>query len=157
MGGAVFPHCCLSWDQTMVEVRKKMVTSFKRSQACSATLSAADPGAGHRRPTPKPETPGHSQASLGQSLVKSLLLSPESWCTQGFVCALQEFVSPVLCKYWWFYGGINGDFLQEGLCHIQVCCTQRPHPCGRTLLTHTSAGDTWTQVWLRLYGVSGSW
>ena len=128
-----------------------MVTSFKRSQACSATLSAADPAAGHRRPTTKPETPGHSQANLGQSLVKSLLLSPESWCTQGFVCALQEFVSPVLCKYWWFYGGINGDFLQEGLCHIQVCCTQRPHPCGRTLLTHTSAGDIQT-----LKGRSGS-
>ena len=50
MGGAVFPHCCLSWDQTMVEVRKKMVTSFKRSQACSATLSAADPGAGTADP-----------------------------------------------------------------------------------------------------------
>ena len=26
----------------------------------------------------------------------SLLLSPGSWCTQGFVCALQESVSPVL-------------------------------------------------------------
>ena len=37
-----------------------------------------------------PETPGHSLASLGQSLVGSLLLSPGSWCTQGFVCALQH-------------------------------------------------------------------
>ena len=40
----------------------------------------------------------NSQVSLGQSLVGSLLLSPESWCTQGLVCALQESVSPVLCK-----------------------------------------------------------
>ena len=42
--------------------------------------------------------PGHSQASLGQCLVGSLLLFPWSWCTQSFVCALQESVSPVLCK-----------------------------------------------------------
>ena len=57
---------------------------------------------------PPPETPGPSQASLGQSLVGSLLLSLGSWCTQGFVCALQESVSPVLCKFWWLYGGVNG-------------------------------------------------
>ena len=31
----------------------------------------------------------------------SLLLSPRSWCTQGFVCAIQVSVSPVLCKFWW--------------------------------------------------------
>ena len=37
-----------------------------------------------------PETPGHSLASLGQSLEGSLLLSPGSWCTQGFVCALKH-------------------------------------------------------------------
>ena len=43
-----------------------------------------------------PESSGHSQASLGQSLVGSLPLSPGSWCAQGFVCALQESVSPVL-------------------------------------------------------------
>ena len=29
----------------------------------------------------------------------SLLLSPGSWCAQGFVCALQESVSPVLYKF----------------------------------------------------------
>ena len=72
---------------------KIMVTSFKRSHARTATLNGPDPAAGHRRPTPPPETPGHLQASLGQSLVGSLLLSPGSWCTQGFVCALQESVS----------------------------------------------------------------
>ena len=33
--------------------------------------------------------------SLGQSLVGSLLLSPGSWCTQDFVCTLQESVSLV--------------------------------------------------------------
>ena len=67
-----------------------MVTSFIRSHAGTTTISAPDPTTGHHQPTPPPETPGHSQASLGQSLVESLLLSPGSWCTQGFVCALQE-------------------------------------------------------------------
>ena len=35
--------------------------------------------------TPPWETPEYSWASLGQSLVGLLLLSPGSWCTQGFV------------------------------------------------------------------------
>ena len=100
---------------------------------------------------PPLETPGHTQASLGQSLVGSLLLPPGSWCTQGFVCALQESVLPVLCKFWWLYRGVKGDLLQEGLCHTQVCCTQSPCPCGSLLLTHTSTGDTQT-----LKGRSGS-
>ena len=108
-------------------------------------------GAGHRWPMPLPETPGHSWASLGQSLVGSLLLSPGSWCTQDFVCALQEFVSPVLCKFWWLYGGVNGALLHEGLCHTQVCCSQSPCPCSRPLLICTSSGDTQS-----LKGRSGS-
>ena len=77
----------------MVEVMKIMATSFRRSHVYTAILSAPNPAAGHRQPTPPPETPGHSGASLGQSLVGSLLLSPGSWCTQGFVCAFQESVS----------------------------------------------------------------
>ena len=56
----------------MVEVMKIMATPFKRSQA----LSAPNPAAGHRRPTTPPETPGPSQASLGQSLG---VTAPSSW------------------------------------------------------------------------------
>ena len=82
----------------MVEVMKITATSFKRSCAHTATFSVPDPAAGHHQLMLPPETPGHLQASLGQSLVQSLLLSPESWCIQGFVCVLQESVSPVLCK-----------------------------------------------------------
>ena len=138
-----------------------MATSFTRTRAPTAVRSAPNPAAGHRRPTPLPETPGHSLASLGQSLVGSLLLSAGSWCTQGFVCALQESGKSVpsksLCKFWQLYGGVNGDLLQEGLCHTQACCTQSPSPCSRPLLTCTSAGDTQTPLWLSLYGVSGSW
>ena len=63
---------------------------------CTVVFSALDPAAGHCWPMPLPETPGHSQASLAQSLVGKLFLSPGSWYTQGFVCALQVFSSPVL-------------------------------------------------------------
>ena len=64
---------------------------------------------------------------------------------------------PVLCKFWQLYGGVNGDLLQQGLCHTQNCCTQRPCPCSRPLLTRTSTGDAQTQFWLSLCGVPGSW
>ena len=67
--------------------------------ANTVVFSAPDPTAGHCQPTPPPETPGHSQASLAQSLVGTLLLSPGSCCTQGFICVLQESVSPVLWKF----------------------------------------------------------
>ena len=99
------------------------------------------------------DTPGHSQASLDQSIVESLLLSSESWCAQGFVCALQESVSTVLCKFWWLYGGVEGDRLQDSLCHTQFYSC----PCSRPLLTCTSAADTQSHFWLRVFGTSGSW
>ena len=51
------------------------------------------------QPLPPTETPGHSQASLVQSFVGSLLLFPGSWCPQGFICAFQESVSLVLWKF----------------------------------------------------------
>ena len=98
MGRAVFPPCCLACGQTVVEIMVT-ATSFKRTCSCPVVFSAPDPTAGHCRATPLPEAPGHSQASLAQSLVGTLLLSPGSWCTQSFVCAFQESVSPVLCKF----------------------------------------------------------
>ena len=49
--------------------------------------------------------------------------------------------------------GVNGDLLQEGMCHTQVCCTRSPFLCGRPLLTRTSSGDTQRQVWLSFCGV----
>ena len=136
---------------------KVMAASFKMSHACTATLSASNPAAGHRWPMSLPETPGHSQASLGQFLPGSLLLSSGFWYAPGSVCALQESVSPVLCKFWQFYGGVNGDLLQEGLGHTQVYYTQSPCPLSSPLLTCTSSGDTQTQFYLSLCGVSASW
>ena len=37
-----------------------------------------------------------------------------------------ESVSAVLCKFWQLCGGVNGNLLQEGLCHTQVYCPQSP-------------------------------
>ena len=64
---------------------------------CStATLSAPNPAADPCLPMPVLETPGPSWASPGQSLVGSLLLSPQSWCTEGlFVPSKSLFPSPV--------------------------------------------------------------
>ena len=36
-----------------------------------------------------------------------------SWILEHirFVCALHESVCPVLCKFWWLYGVVNGNLL----------------------------------------------
>ena len=60
-----------------------------------------------------------------------------------------ESVSPGLCKFWWFYGGVNGDLLQKVPC--RHFCTQCPQTCSRPQSTHTSARDSWTFM-----GKSGS-
>ena len=88
----------LTWGPTMVEVMKIMVTSLKGSHECTATVRAPNPAAGHHRPMPTSETPGHPQASLGQSPVGSLFFSPGSWCTR-FCCALQESISQSCVSY----------------------------------------------------------
>ena len=67
-----------------------MATSFKRSQARAATLSAPSPAAGRCQLTPKLETPGRSQASLGQSLVGSLLLSPRAELCSAYLTSMQS-------------------------------------------------------------------
>ena len=61
---------------------------------------------------------GHCSFLLGPSAHKVLSVPSKS------------LISPVLCKFWQLYGRVNGDLLQEGLCHTQVCCTQRPCLCG---------------------------
>ena len=46
-GWSCVPSLIFSWGQTMVEVMKIMMTSFKRSHACTATVCAPNPAAGH--------------------------------------------------------------------------------------------------------------
>ena len=136
----MFPPCSLTRGQTMVEIMKIMATSFKRSLACTAALSAPSPAAGHHKPMPLLETPGHLWASLSQSLVGSLLLSPGPWCTTRFCLCLPRVCFIVLCKFWWFCSGVNRDLLHEGFYHNQVCGTQSLCPCSSPMLTHTSSG-----------------
>ena len=114
-----------------------------------------NPAAGHHRPTPPLETPRHPQASSGQSPVWSLFFSPLVLVYKVLLCLLRVYF-PVLCKFWQIYSVVNGDLLQKGLCHTQVCCTQSPCPCGRPLLTRTST-DVQIQFCLSLCGVPGSW
>ena len=82
---------------------------------------------------------GHCSFLLGPGMHKVLFVPSKN------------LFSSVLYKFWWFCGGVNGDILQEGLCHTQVYCTQSPS--SRPLLTRTSTGDTQTQFWLSLCGL----
>ena len=61
MGGAIFPPCSLAWAQTMVGVMEVMETSFQRACTRTVVFSVPDPTAGHGRPKPPQEIPGHSQ------------------------------------------------------------------------------------------------
>ena len=89
MGAAVFPPCYLlgpnygGGDEDNGDLFQKIPCMYCYThcpQPCS-------------RPPPTHPSAGDSQASLGQSLVGSPLLSPGSWWTQGSVCALQESIS----------------------------------------------------------------
>ena len=126
MGGAVFPPCYLTWGQTMVEVMKIMATSFKRLHASTATLSVPNPAAGHRRPTPQPETLEYSQTSL--DLVRSLLLCPGTLYAQSSVCALPESVSPVLCKFWQLYSVLMATSSKRAYAIPRSAATRAPAP-----------------------------
>ena len=89
----------------------------------------------------------HSWTLLGKSgSISCGVTAHFSWVLVGtrFSLCPPRFCFPVLCKLWWLYGGVNGDLLQEGLCHTRVCCTQNPFPCRRPPLTHMYAGDTQT-------------
>ena len=101
--GAVFPPCALAWGKTMVGIMAVMVTSFKGLMPApvaprTVEVSAPNPAACQCWTMPSPETPGHSQASLAQSLVGSLLLYPGSWCAQDFVPSKSLFPQSCGCS-----------------------------------------------------------
>ena len=109
------PPQLFNWGQTMVEVMKIMVTSLKRSHACTAIVHAPNPIAGHRGPTPLPETPvTHRQVSCGVTVSFSWVL-----VHKVLLCPPRAYF-PVLCKFWQLYGGVNGDLLQEDLCQTHT-------------------------------------
>ena len=110
--------------------------------------------------TVKPCLRGDPQTLTGRSVSVSCgVTDPFPWVlvhTRFCLCP-PRVCFPSVCKFWWLYGGFNGDLLQERLCHTQIHCAQSPCLCGRPLLTCTSTRDTQTLFWLSLCGVSGSW
>ena len=104
---------------------------------------------------PLPKTPGPSRASLGQSLVGSLLLSPGSWCIQDSVCALPESVFPVLYKFWQFCGGLMAISSKSIYAIPRSTAPRAPAPAAVHCWTCTSSGGTQTQFCLSLCRVSG--
>ena len=119
-------------------------TSFRRSHACTAALSAPNPAAGHHDPRLCRDSWTLPRKS---GSVSCGVPAPFSWVlvhTRFCLCPPRAYF-PVLGKFWQLCGGVNGDLVQEGLCHTQACCTQSPWPCGSPLLTCTSTGDTQTQ------------
>ena len=99
------PQSCVSSGGSMVGL---LATSSQRAYATprSAAPRAPAPAAGHCQPTPPLEIPGDSQASLGQSLVGSLLLSPGSDCSRFCLCPPRVSFQ-VLCKFWQLYGEVS--------------------------------------------------
>ena len=84
---------------------------LQRFHAGIATLNAPDPAAGQHQPTPPLETHGRSQASLGQSLVGFLLLSPGSWWAQQI--SQSGDLPKGLRIPWEFEFGGQGDLITE--------------------------------------------
>ena len=116
----------------MVAVMKIMETSFQSSHAGTASFSAPYPAAGHHR---LHASARDSWTLTGKSgSVSCGVTAPFSWVlvhTRFCLCPSRVYFQ-VLCKFWWLYGGVNGDLLQEGLCHAQVYSKeiQPVHPKG---------------------------
>ena len=111
------------------------------------------------RPPPPHTSTGDAWTLTGKSGSGSCgVTAPFSWVlvhTRFFLCS-PRVCFPVLCKFWWFYGGLMAT-PPKSSCHTQVYCTQSSCPQSSPLLTRTSSGDTQTQFCLSVCGVSGSW
>ena len=99
---------------------KIMVTSLKRSQACTTTVCAPVLQQATTDPCLCQRLPDTPQVCLlwGQS---SFLLGPGA---KVLLCPPRIYFT-VLSKFWKLHGGLNGDLLQEDLCHVH---TQSPCP-----------------------------
>ena len=82
------------------------------------------------RPPPTHTSTGDSWTSTGKSITVSCRVTALfSWVlVHKVLFCPPKIYFPVLCKFWQLCGGVNGDLLQEGLCHTQVCCIQSPVP-----------------------------
>ena len=71
---------------------------IQRGASQDPAACAPIPVGSHGQLTPPQKTLQHQEVGLVQSPVESLLLFPGFWCTQDFVCALQEWS---LCFHLW--------------------------------------------------------
>ena len=117
-------------------------------------LSVPNPAAGRHQHTPPLETPGNSQASLGQSLVGSLLLSPGPGAHKGLFVP-SKFVFPVCVSSGGSTVGLMVNSSKRAYAIPKSAANQSPCPCGSPLLTCTSSGDTQTQFCLSRCGPLG--
>ena len=104
-GWSCVPSLLFTWGQTMVEVMKIMVSSFKRLHACM--LHSVPPIL--QQATTNPQLhwrllDTHKQV-MGQSPMGSLFPSPGSLCTRFCLFPPRVFFT-VLCKFWQLYGGL---------------------------------------------------
>ena len=91
------------------------------------------------------DTQGNSGSVL---LWGSLLHSLGSWCTQGFVCVLQESVSQVLCKVWWLCFGLMVTYFKRAYAIPRSTAPRAPAPAAgycwpippQETLKHSKAG-----------------
>ena len=108
MSKAVFPPCCLAWVQTMVGIMVVMTTSFKRTYA--STYCVQVPWLYVRQLLTHTST-RDSWTLTGKYdsvSVRSLLLSPGSWCKQFFFFLIpskilfpQSVFLGLLCPWIW--------------------------------------------------------
>ena len=90
------PSLLFTWGQTMVEVMKITVTSFRRSLSCTATLRAPSPAAGHRPPTPPLETPEHlldeaqDGIKVAERNINNLRYTDDTTLTPNFLMKVKE-------------------------------------------------------------------
>ena len=139
-GWSCVPSLLFTWDQTMVEIMKIMATSFKRSHAGTATLSAPNPAAGlHWRLL---DIPGKSGS------VSCGVTAPFSWVlvhTRFCLCP-PRVCFPVLCKFWWLYGGLMVTSSKRTYAIPRSAAPRTPAPAGghcrpvlpQEMLTHSS-------------------
>ena len=139
----------------MVEVMKIMATSFKRSHACNATLNAPNP----HRPSPTHSSARDSWTLTGKSgSVSCGVTAHFSWVlVHTWFCLCPPRVCPQ--SYVSSGGSMVGLMMTSSKRVYAIprsAAPRAPAPCGRPLLTCTFAGDTQTQFWLSLCGVSGT-
>ena len=102
-----------------------MTTYFQRSPALYALPHSVPPTLQQATTDGAAASTGHSWTLTGKSgSVSCGVTAPFSWvlvCTRFCLCPPRVF-SPVLCKFWRLYGGVNGDLLQEDLCPENSNC-----------------------------------